>query len=421
MALSTQELDDIIKRNNLQPIAPKPSGGLRGAELLSSLEGVQEQPEQKRGFLEKASDVSEKFLEFGAETFIRPPARALLRPFVEATKSIQALIPGGKTGKETVRTPFGDIKPRQLGDKPSETLKESGLETLDLALLGLPVEKLAAVPLKALSRKLFGSALKAKNIIKGGKVVTKAEDLIKTGIDEGIVVASNAIDKVGGRIDDLSRVIDEAIEQGKASGQKIKTAPLKEFMGDLREFFSNQVDVEGSVQAVKEIDSLVKNFITKHGDEIPVEVAQQIKKNTNSILSKSFDKLTTASNEGQKQINRFLKEGIVDKVEVVGGINKRIKNLIDFEKAVQKAGGRISSANLLGLGSKIGGATGGVPGAIAGKLLELVDSPTIKSSAAIGLDRLAGKGGKAFKNIKIPLVGLINNLVSFIREEESKR
>ncbi len=384
---------------------------------FQSQQQQQEQPQPKKptSFLEKVTGASEKFLETGKE-FIAPAARGLTRPFVQAKAGVEGLIPGGKTGKEPVPTPFGEIKP--IGTEGG--LKQSGFETLDLALLGLPVEKLAIKPLQAIAKKLFGSAFKAKNVLKGGKVIVSADDLIKTGLDEKILVTSGIVEKVGSKIDDVFSVIDDAIAQGKAAGKKIKTEPLINFMDDLNNFFRNQVDVKGSKEAIKQIDDITENFLVKFGDEIPIEVAQTVKKNTNALIRKSFGQLTAASTEGQKQIARFLKEGVLEKAPIVGTANKRAKALIEFEKFAIKASNRISSSNLLGFPAKVGGAVAGGPGLVAGKLLELVDSPALKSAAAIGIDQLAKLAGKGVKAGRISLVALVNEIAKIVQGQEEK-
>ena len=386
-----RSLEDIFG-GGAAPTADVPQQGLsKGQEI-----------QQERGLLGKTAGFFEPGLKAGAG-FISPAARGLIRPFTQV---------GAPKRKEPIPTPFGEIKP--IGRKGG--LAQAGFETIDLALFGLPVEKLVGKPLRKLAEKLFGSAIKAKDI-KTTKLNIKAKDVIKTGLDERILVTRSIMDNIESKIDDAMGAIDDAIEQGKAAGKGIKTEGLIDFMEDTKEFFKSQVDVRGAKEAVKEIDDLVENFLVKFGDEIPIEAAQTIKKRTNTLLRKKFGELTTASTEGQKAINRFLKEGIVDKAAIVGDANKRVKNLIDFERFARRASNSISGRNLLGVPSKIGGAIGGVPGAVAGKLLELVDSPAIKSMGGIAVNELAKLAEGTGKAARIPAVALIN----FIANIQSKR
>lgn len=382
---------------------------------------VAEQPQLTRGqqiiqqksAFRKTADVAGTGLKAGAE-FISPAARGLLRPFAQFKSGIETLVPGGKTGREGLKTPFGKITPGAKGE-----IARAGFEVLDLAFLGLPVGKLATKPLRTVAERLFGSAIKAKDI-KTSKINIKAKDVIATGLDERILATRSIMDSVQSKIDEAMGVIDEAIEQGKATGQKIQTEGLIEFMEDTKEFFKSQVDVKGAKEAIKEIDDLTENFLIKFGESIPIEVAQTIKKRTNTLLRKKFGELTTASVEGQKAINRFLKEGILDKAPIVGEANKRVKNLIDFERFARNASNSISGRNLLGLPTKLGGAIGGVPGAIAGKLLELADSPALKSVGGIAVNELAKLAEKGVTAGKIPAVALLNFIADIVnRQAES--
>lgn len=88
----------------------------------------QETRQQPSSIFKTASDLSEKGLGVLSRTFVDPTARALIRPAVSLTRGIQGLIPGGKTGVEPMRTPFGEVKP--FGEvRPGE----AALEAIDIA------------------------------------------------------------------------------------------------------------------------------------------------------------------------------------------------------------------------------------------------------------------------------------------------
>lgn len=52
-----------------------------------------------------------KGLKVAADMFVNPFARELERPAVSVVRAAQSAIPGGKTGKESANTPFGEVKP----------------------------------------------------------------------------------------------------------------------------------------------------------------------------------------------------------------------------------------------------------------------------------------------------------------------
>ena len=184
--------------------------------------------------------------------------------------------------------------------------------------------------------------------------------------------------------------------------------------------FADQFDISEAKNATKEIDNIYKEFVKKYGKELPIEVAQQIKVKTGQALRKYYDRMSSASIEGTKQGVRYLKDKIVEEAPQVGNINARLSNLYKFDQALSKASGRIGNLNLLGLPSKIGGAVGGMQGAVAGKILELLDAPAVKSGLAISLDKLTKGGSALMKGGKVPLANLLNYIVEEINSKQNQ-
>jgi len=272
----------------------------------------------------------------------------------------------------------------------------------------------AKKPLTLISEKLYQSALKPRNVVKGGKIVQTAEEISKIGLDERVWLTKGGVERVANKIDDFELQLGDAIETAKGLGVKIKTKGLQGYLNEAKKFFQNQLDVVEAKKAIKEIDDLGKEFIKEYGDEIPIEKAQEIKVATGQMLRKYYDRLSTAGIEGQKQATRFLKEKIVEGAPIVGDINSRLSNLYKFDQALSKASGRIGNLNLLGLGAKFGAAAGGSKGAIIGLLSDLADAPAIKSGAGIAINELSKLVNK--KSV-IPLNTLLGILRAKIEEE----
>ena len=422
MALSQDQVQKLREQYNVGPtVQPKVvTVEDRIAKLRNSASDIELEGQQKKGVIQRTGEAFKKPLQVGAD-IISPVGRGLARPLVQATRGVQELIPGGKGIDDPVSTPFGEITPidvsKELGQKG---IKEAAFETFDFATLGFPAEKLLGTPLKALGKKLFGSAAKFKDVKKSGKVIIEAKDLVKAGIDERVLITNNVVENIGTKIDDIFKVVDEAIEEGKAAGQTISTKGLTSFLDELRNMFKDQVDVDGAKKAISEIDDMTAGFAEKYGNEIPIEVAQKVKKNTNTLLRKSFGELTTASVETQKQIARFLKEGILDKAPIVGDINKRVANLIKMEKQLSGTVSTVNRRQLLGLAGKVGGVTGGVKGALVGKLLEVADSPLIKSGAGIASNELGKIIEASGKKSRVSLVALINAITESLNREKDE-
>ena len=138
------------------------------------------------------------------------------------------------------------------------------------------------------------------------------------------------------------------------------------------------------------------------------------------MVSKSFGQLSTASKETQKQIARFLKEGILEKAPIVGDANKRVKSLIELERFLDRASSRFTSKNLIGPVTRVAGALGGVKSAAVSELLRLVDSPTLKSAGGIAVNELSKLVEKGSRAGKIPLVALVNLIADFLNKQDSQ-
>lgn len=149
-----------------------------------------------------------KFLKPATETFISPLAREVERPFVSAIRGIQGLVPGGKTGKEPVSTPFGEVKPiTEL--KPSE----AALGAAEVGLTVIPAEKVVGKLVKPVSR-FFGGF--AKRL--GGTLSGKGVDILEK------IIENPEAAKIGLRGDDVAVLKDVATSARKGVKDLAKQA-----------------------------------------------------------------------------------------------------------------------------------------------------------------------------------------------------
>jgi hypothetical protein len=421
-----QILSEIERQNpdKSPSISEAKKRGATSQEILMEIV-KQNQPAQDKSWFDKFRDSGiGRFLEgagkiFGkaGEVFVNPTINAaqtgIAQPVREVIKSIPQSLKGDITGEEELKTPFGIVK-----DVKKQSLGKTAMQAVDIASVALPIEKLLTTPLTKAALKLYRSGMKPADIIKAGKVVTSADEIAQTGVKERIWLTQGGVEKVARKIDVLESALGDAIDEAKGMGKKIDALALKDYVDEAKNLFQNQVGVKDAEKAISEIGSLYKNFIKKYGYEIPIEKAQEIKVATGNALKKYYNLKTSMGKiEGEKQIVRGLKEKIVEQAPMVGDVNKRLSDLYKFDQALTKASRRIRNLNLLGLPSKIAGGIGGTKGFIAGKLLEIADSPAIKSGIAINLDRLATTGQDVFKGVKIPLASLITKIIEELNQE----
>lgn len=326
------------------------------------------------------------------------------------------------TGKRSKRR-FTRKADELLGN-PKDAAKNIALTAMELTTAGLGSKlvgkgaKFSKKPLTLAAEKLYKSALKPGNIKKGGKIIKTGEEISKIGLNERVWLTKGGVERVSRKIDDFEEMLGSAIEKAQGQGKTIKTGDLKQFVDEAKGFFKDQVNVEEANKAIKGIDDIYNNFVKKYGKEIPIEQAQKIKVKTGQHLKKYYNAMSSARIEGEKQMVRGLKEGIVKEAPQVKNINERLGNLYTFDKALSKANNRIGNYNLLGLPSKIAGGVGGAKGFAVGILLELADAPAIKSGAAISLDLLSKGAEKSTKAGRVPLSLIIANIAKALEEED---
>lgn len=249
------------------------------------------------------------------------------------------------------------------------------------------------------AERLYGSALKPT---KG--VERKFPGVVRTGLDEGIVVTSGSMDDVAGLIDDINDDIGTRIGESAKAGEVVPIDDVLKRLEDTKAFFGNSI---GGSKYLDELDDLAETFKKERlaageAKGIPIDKAQKLKQNTYNILRKSYGELKAAETEGKKAMARGLKEEIAARVPEIGKLNERESKLIGLESALADFARRNGNREVFGLapgvgigaGSVMEGFKGGVKGAIISKFIKSVlDSPGSKSRLAILMDNLS-KGKK---------------------------
>jgi hypothetical protein len=268
---------------------------------------------------------------------------------------------------------------------------------------------------------LYASALKPSTALSSAE----RSQVINTGLQEGIRLTENGVNKVAEKIGTWENMLGEAITNH--GGAKIKTSLLKPFVDEAKRFLGETVDVAGSDNATKEIDAVYNNFVKKYGEELPTDVAQKLKTNTYQVIKKYYDRMAAPTIEASKQLARGLKENILTVAPEVGDINKRLASLYNFETVLDRTMNRMGNTNVLSLGGKLFLSHGGVSG-IAMTLLNELFGSAGKSTTAIGLNdvgqflsKLAPKEQSIFSEILSKVAGVgssadVNNTIQNLKQ-----
>jgi hypothetical protein len=156
---------------------------------------------------------------------------------------------------------------------------------------------------------------------------------VRTLLDEGINPTMRGVEKIGTKIDDINDAISTTIGTSNASISKQR---VLDTLNDTRGRFANQVDPLPDLDAIQGVADRFNIHPMISGDEIPVQLAQDLKKGTYKALSGKYGEVGSASTEAQKALARGLKEGIADKVPEVAGLNARESRLLTTLKVTER-------------------------------------------------------------------------------------
>ena len=242
---------------------------------------------------------------------------------------------------------------------------------------------------------------------------TVRNKVINTMLDEKIPISKGGLNKVGTLLDDLEMKMDDAVAANPNA--KIRIDDVLGPVNDLKTWASKTVN--GKSLSGK-IDNVISGFKKQYGDEITVAQAQEIKRNTNAFLKKSYGELKPVTVEAQKQIVRGLRDKIAQEIPTITGINARYGDLKVLEKALERAVNRSGNWDLLGLtplvaGTMVGGSTGSIGKAsAAAALYQTLRNPGVQSRIAIALKNAgAGRKSNAMAN------ALVNSIYQRISTE----
>lgn len=220
-------------------------------------------------------------------------------------------------------------------------------------------------------------------------VKKEGTEMIDTGLKEGVPVSTEGLRMIEGRIDDLRKEISNGLQMHAAQGKAVDTSKVLSTLDDLENFYKNTAAPEDALQTLK---SIRDEFTAYHGQQIPIDKAQQIKINTYALLKKSYGEMKSAKIEGLKQVARGLKEEISAVFPEIANLNERQSKLLGLEDTLYRAVWRIENHQMMGIGSPLAATAGhalmGGPGAVVGFVGKfMLDDPTLKSKLAISLSR----------------------------------
>lgn len=250
--------------------------------------------------------------------------------------------------------------------------------------------------------------------------------IVQTGLQEGIPVSKGGLQNIGDAIDQVNAEIANKIAANPTRPIDPRTAVQN--LAGVRQRFTNQVNPRADLAA---IDAAGQEFsenqgIPPTGAAGPVPAmnaadAQAMKQGTYRALGdKAYGEVGSASKEAQKALARGLKEELANQFPELNELNARDGRLIDLQDSLERAVGRISNHQIMGIGTPIvGSAAKAVTGSskiagVASVIKAVLDNPNVKSRLAIAVSQ-----GKTPAMVQIPRIAAYGAALSRASQPQS--
>lgn len=236
-----------------------------------------------------------------------------------------------------------------------------------------------------LAEKMYMSALKPKPSNRDLKTPEQRASAFGTAVDNDITVSGKGAERAKGIVMDNDERVGDILKQKAANGETIEMEAVVDRLDDLKAKPDTDMVGRGRI-----IDKKAEKFIDSHPEQIPVDVANEVKKNTYKRNEKNYLKQGSVSVEAEKALARGIKEELAAKYPEIHLLNENSAEMIRLQKAIEDALPRIGNNNVISLDTMMktmgGGQVAGGPGATAAFVGNvLASNPKIKSSLAIAL------------------------------------
>jgi hypothetical protein len=255
--------------------------------------------------------------------------------------------------------------------------------------LGAAIKKPIQAGAQGVAQRMYQSALKPSTTMEPWQRTSA----IKTGLNADIPVSEGGLEKLNTLVSGLNSEIDNVI--ASKPGATINKFAVTRRLGDVSNRFGNQVAPSSDLAKVADVGN---DFLDTKPGRIPAAQAQEIKKGTyQTIGSRAYGEVKAAQIESEKALARGIKEELETQFPEIKGLNQQESNFLGLEPSLQRALGRNSNHQMLGIGTPIaaGGAAAATGsskfGAVVGTIKAVVDNPIVKSKLAIAINK-ASKG-----------------------------
>ena len=208
------------------------------------------------------------------------------------------------------------------------------------AVIGAMAGRSGTGPLQSAGENIMHRALKpgVKDIVSGS-----ADDAVRTLLREGANVTEGGAAKLSGISSGLTKEADALI--AGAQGNVNKGTVAKEIVQELKKARlqpNPTKDIQGVSRAWDE-------FVTTNKGDIPVQLANELKRGGQKAVAESYGKLSRGREAGVKALSRGLRKGVEEIVPAVGPINARNKDILNALEMVERRAGVAGNRDIAGI------------------------------------------------------------------------
>ena len=174
----------------------------------------------------------------------------------------------------------------------------------------------------------------------------------QTLLDEGVNATKGGVAKLSDRIESTNEKITKAILESKATVNKNEVAGR---LHEPMERVSKQVNPKADVAAVEKAWTEFSEHPMIPGQQIPVQLAHEMKQGTYRQLREKYGEEGSAAVEAQKTLARGLKEEVAKAVPEVVPLNARESALLNAREIAERRSLMDANKNPLGLSPLAGG------------------------------------------------------------------
>lgn len=155
----------------------------------------------------------------------------------------------------------------------------------------------------------------------------EAKRAIDTLLKEGISPTEGGVEVLKSKIGALNDKIKQAIS---TSQETVNVGNTGKPILDILDRFSKQVASQDDLASIRRVWSMYRNHPLFGGQQdIPIQLAQQLKQGTYKQLEGKYGELTSAETEAQKAIARGLKDEIAAKIPALSKLNAKESELLN--------------------------------------------------------------------------------------------